>query len=161
MLGLIAAAAAAVGAAGCCAAPSRWRARVLAVLMVACCLPFVPAAAAAVAMLGAAVALCVGTRQRPAAERLADAHRISGAILMAGMLALGGHGAGPIVAAHAHGAAELPSLHAALLVGAAIHVLWSLAILARPHRRTAWPVRLEAGGMAAMLGVMIAAMAAG
>jgi len=161
VVGFIAAAAAVVGATGCCAAPSRWRARVLAVLMVACCLPFVLGAAAAVAVLGAAVALAIGARHRSGAERGADAHRIAGAVLMAGMLLLGGHGATPMLAAHAHGSAELPSLSTAVLVGAALHVLWSLAILLRPRRRFPWPMRLEAAGMAAMFGAMIAAMVLG
>lgn len=163
MWGLSVAVAGAVAAGGCCVAPARLRARILAVAMALACLPLLSetlrmAAAAVVLLL--ALLLSVGLRHRPAGERAFDMHRALGGALMAGMLFAGGHEQVVAQGAHGHGATASP--HVALGLLACGYVAWTLvALCVRRHRPPRIAARVEMAAMAAMFTLAGAAMLAG
>ncbi|KAA9151599.1 hypothetical protein F6B41_12835 [Microbacterium lushaniae] len=161
MLTVAVAVSGAVAATGCCLAPSRWRARALAAVMAAACVPLLTDTmrmAAALALLLLVLLLSVGLRQRSTRERAADVHRAIGGALMAGMLFVGGHGTGDLTAsAHGHGVGLSP--HGVFGTAAAAYVVWTVAALARRrHRPDRVAARVEAGAMAVMFALAVLSM---
>ena len=163
MWGMAAAAAGLVAAVGCCAAPTRWRARALAVLMALTCLPVLPdlaRIAGAAGLIVAALALAVGSRRLPVAEGAADLHRAIGGALMAGMLLAGGHGAGAAIGAHAHGGGASPHLLFAL--ASLAYLAWTArAALRLRHPGADRAARAELAAMGAMFVLLLAGMVVG
>lgn len=179
----IVAVAGAVSAGACCVAPSRWRARVVAVVMALGCVPWLPAAVrlvVALVLVGAAVVLAAGLRRRTGSDRLVDLHRAVGGVLMGGMLLLGGHDADATAASlavtgdgAAHHAGAL-SPHLALAAAGMAYLVWSVgAELSGIRRRRAalhgpagatggrrLALFAERAGMAVMVGAAVSAMLA-
>lgn len=178
LLGYLSAAAAVVGAAACCLTPNRARARALAILMAVACLPLLQSSLAllgiAAALLIAMIALSVGSRRQADAERLLDAHRISGAFLMVVMLLLGGHPPGlkeprtggelGVLLHGGHSAASATALASGSIIALALgYTCWSLVLCARASHGSApgskketLLSRLETGSMGAMFAAMSA-----
>ncbi len=164
MLTVAVAVSGAVAATGCCLARSRWRARALAAVMAAACVPILTDTvrmAAALVVLLLVLLLSVGLRRRSTRERALDMHRAIGGALMAGMLFAGGHGAGgPMAAVHDHGAGLSP--HGVFGTAAAIYVVWTVAALARRrHRPVGAAARIEFAAMAVMFALAVLAMGLG
>lgn len=143
-----------IAAGGCCLATSRVRARVLAVAMaVAMVLHAVPAPPPAWTLAAPLIALAViaaaGERRRPDVERIAGLHRAVGGVVMAAAMMLHAPGAGAS-AGHGHGGPAATAVDLAALV----YLVWSAALLWRPHRRGVG--LLEPAAMALMTAAMLA-----
>lgn len=81
---------------------------------------------------------------------------------MAGMLLIGGHGAGVSPAGHAHPHADGRSPHLVLVAASLIYVGWTAVALAHPrHRPASWAGRVELTAMGAVFLLLVAAMTLG